>query len=329
MASAATIVTLHVCSAVPLPCAGLTTPRPEQDAAGLFLNKLDARLDRLEAKLDQSFNSNPAATSFKQTFLTPAPTPQRLETNPSPSCPPPTGLLGYDRIGLSLGAFARLGGHESPPPLKPLEFDESEAFLVREIAQGKRLYQASNLGNLDLSPRLCARLLQAFARNVLTWFPIFDQESFSKLVAKSCTDPPDQSDPEMCLILLMLSLGDLSKADDLISDDPHEFPGLNYFLAACRTLNRDATLSYSLLETQCHVLISYAASCHLACCSSATNANTSQPLSTSLPPPTPSLPRHLPSVKVRPHPSRISKQSRFRCSTARVLPPRLLGLLHY
>lgn len=51
-------------------------------------------------------------------------------------------------------------------------------------------------------------------------------------------------------------LGDLSKADDLISDDPHEFPGLNYFLEASRTLNRDATLGYSLLETQCHVLIS-------------------------------------------------------------------------
>ena len=317
---------------MPLPCTGLTTPRPEQDAAGLFLNKLDARLDRLEAKLDQSLNSNPAAASFKHvTSPTPAPTPQHPETIPPtpPSGPAPTGLLGYNRIGLGLEVFARLVGHEISPLLEPLQFDESEAFLVCEIAQGKRLYQAGNPGNLDLSPRLCARLLQAFARNVLAWFPIFDQESFSKLVAKSCTDLFDQSDPETCLILLMLSLGDLSKADDLTSDDPHEFPGLNYFLAASRTLNRDATLGYSLLETQCHVLISYAATCHLACCSSATNANTSQTLSTSLPPPTPSLPRHLPSVKVRPHPFRVSESSQLRCSTARVLPPRLLGLLHY
>ena len=319
-----------------MPCAGLTTPRPEQDAAGLFLNKLDARLDRLEAKLDQSLNSNPAAASFKHvTFitpaLTPAPTPQHPETNPTtPPCgPAPTRPLGYDRIGLSLEAFSRLGGHDAPPFLESLQFDESEAFLVREVAQGKCLYQAGDPGNLDLSPRLCAKLLQAFARNVLTWFPIFDEKSFSRLVAKSCTNLFDQSDPEMCLILLMLSLGDLSKADDLTSDDPHKFPGLNYFLAACRTLNRDATFSYSLLETQCHILISYAASRHLACCSSATNANTSQTLSASLPPPTPSLRRHLPSVKVRPHPSRISKSSQFRCSTARVLPPRLLGLLHY
>lgn len=228
--------------------------RPEQDAAGLFLNKLDARLDRLEAKLDQSLNSNPAAASFKHvTSPTPGPTPQHPETIP-PSGPAPTGPLGYDRIGLNLAAFARLEGHEISPLLEPFQFDESEAFLVREIAQGKRLYQAGNPGNLDLSPRLCARLLQAFARNVLTWFPIFDQESFSKLVAKSCTDLFDQSDPETCLILLMLSLGDLSKADDLTSDDPYEFPGLNYFLAASRTM--DATLGYSLLETQCHVLIS-------------------------------------------------------------------------
>ena len=259
---------------MPLSCAGLTTPRPEQDAAGLFLNKLEARLDRLEAKLDQSLNSNPAAASFKHmTFLTPASTPastpQHTETNPPTPlyAPAPTRLLGYDRMGLSLLVFARLAEHEVPPLLEPLQFNESESFLVREVAQGKCLYQAGDPGNLEISPRLCARLLQAFGRNVLTWFPIFDQESFSKLVAKSYTDLSDPSDPEKCLILLMLGLGDLSKADDLTSDDPHEFPGLNYFLAACRALNRDATLGYSLLETQCHILISYAASRHLACCS--------------------------------------------------------------
>lgn len=249
------------CTKLGVACSYATTRncRPEQDAAGLFLNKLDARLDRLEAKLDQSLNSNPAAASFKHvTFIAPAPTPQHPETIPltSPSDPAPTGFLGYNRIGVGLGALTRLGGHEMPPLLEPLQFDDSEAFFVREIAQGKRLYQAGNPNNLDLSPRLCARLLQAFSRNVLTWFPIFDQESFTKLVAKSCTDLFDQSDPETCLILLMLSLGDLSKVDDLTSDDPHEFPGLNYFLAASRTLNRDATLGYSLLEAQCHLLIS-------------------------------------------------------------------------
>ncbi|KAF2185844.1 hypothetical protein K469DRAFT_750148 [Zopfia rhizophila CBS 207.26] len=232
--------------------------RPEQDAAGLFLNRLDARLDRLETKLDQSLNSNPAASSFKHvTFLAPASTQHPYTTPlPPPSGPSPTCLLGYDRIGLSLEAFARLQEHEMHPLLKPLLFDESEVFLEREIAQGKRLYQAGDPGTLDLSPRLCGRLQQAFARNVLAWFPIFDQESFSKLVAKSCTHLFDQSDPEVCLILLILSLGALSKAEDLTSDDPHEFPGLNYFLAACRTLNKDGTLDYSLLEAQCHVLIS-------------------------------------------------------------------------
>ena len=300
----------HVCSAVPLPCAGLTTPRPEQDAASLFLNKLDARLDRLETKLDQSLNSNPSAPSFEHvTFFTPAPTPQHPETNPlvPPSSPAPARLFGYGRIGLSFDCFTRLAGHDLHPLFEPLQYDESEAYLEREIAQGKRLYEAGDPGTLDLSPRLCGRLLQSFARNVLTWFPLFDQESFSKLAARAYTHVFDQSDLERCLILLMLGLGALSKAEELTSDDPHAFPGLNYFLAACRTLNKDATLGFSLLETQCRVLTSYAASHHLACCSSATNANTSQTLSASLPPPTPSLPCHLPSLKVRTHSSQSSK----------------------
>ncbi|KAF2188898.1 hypothetical protein K469DRAFT_748133 [Zopfia rhizophila CBS 207.26] len=232
--------------------------RPEQDTAGLFLNKLDTRLDQLEAKLDRSLNPKPAAVPFPHlTFLAPASTPQHSYTNPStpPSGPAPTPLLGYDRIGLGLEPFARLAGHEISPLLEPLQFDESEAFLEREIAQGKLLYQAGDPGTLDLS-RLCGRLLQSFAKNVLTWFPLFDKDSFSKLAARSYTHVFDQSDLEMCLVFLMLSLGALSKAGSLRSDDPHEFPGLNYFLAACRTLNRDATLGYSLLEIQCHVLIS-------------------------------------------------------------------------
>ncbi|KAF2191471.1 hypothetical protein K469DRAFT_746795 [Zopfia rhizophila CBS 207.26] len=233
--------------------------RPEQDAAGLFLNKLDARLDRLEAKLDQSLNSNPAAPSFNHvTFSVPTPTPQHPFPNgpTSPSSPVTTRLLGYDHIGLPFGFLIHLANHKVAPTFQSLEFDESEVYLEREIAQGKDLYQAGVPGALDLSPRLCGRFLQSFSRNVLTWFPIFDQQSFSKLAAKSYTHHFDQSDPETCLILLMLSLGALSKAKDLTSDDPHQFPGLNYFLSACKALNMGITPGYSLIEMQCQILIS-------------------------------------------------------------------------
>ncbi|KAF2182964.1 hypothetical protein K469DRAFT_217710 [Zopfia rhizophila CBS 207.26] len=239
--------------------AAARSSRPEHDAAALFLNKLDARLDRLEAKLDQRLNSNPTALSFNRaTPLVPTPTPQHHSTKAldSPSSLVSTRPIGYDKMGLTFEFLIRLAGHEVSPIFQPLQFDESEVYLEREIAQGRDLYQAGSPGALDLSPGLCSGLLQSFARNVLTWFPMFDQKSFSKLAAKSYTYHFDQSDPETCLILLILGLGALSKSEDLTGDEPRQFPGLNYFLAACKALNMWITPGYSLVELQCQILIS-------------------------------------------------------------------------
>jgi hypothetical protein len=250
------------------PARGLTRKRPEQDAAEGLLSKLDSRLERIEALLDQKHGyqapiadmpmpPTPASSHTHAATGSPRPTPS-LARESSASSPNRTHVLGFERIGLPFAGFTNLAGHGVPPTLEPLDFDESEAYLNCEIEQGRLLYQAGDPTALDLSPRLCWRLQQSFARNILPWFPLFDQEEYSGWAAKSYNHNFDQHDLATCLILFMLSLGALSKAEDFTSDDPHKCPGLNYFLAACRILNRDPTPRYSLLEAQCQILMPYA-----------------------------------------------------------------------
>jgi len=238
--------------------AGLITFRPEQDTAGIFLSKIESRLAGIEARLDGNcknwLDPNNAATFSPKT-----------PRNSSPLVSSATSretYIGFQRLGMSFDIF-RLLGHNLHPTLEPLNVYGGEAFVEQEIVQGTLLNQAGDPNALDLSPQACLELQQSFAENILPWFPLFNREAFSKRTTQFHDCAFNQSDQETCQILFILGLGALSRAKDLTTDDARNFPGLNYFLAACRILN--PTPNYSLVEVQCHILKSYVVSPFSSC----------------------------------------------------------------
>lgn len=262
--------------------------RPGQDAAGLFLSKIDARLDRIDSRLDQIesmldnknsrrlYLQNPATSPKAPSTYTTASTPNPRTTGSTsgtragpassstskfpqePGAPPP--LLGYTKIGLSEEFLVRLAGHDVSQVLSPLRFNEAEAYLERENAQGSHLFRAADPSwtSLDLSPQVRFRFQQSFASTILAWFPLFDPDTFSKWVAETYNDnfgSQNQHTHETSRALFILALGALAQDDCLTTDDPRQFSGLAYFLVACRILNQNPVPSYSIVEIQCQILM--------------------------------------------------------------------------
>ncbi|OCL09143.1 hypothetical protein AOQ84DRAFT_339368 [Glonium stellatum] len=264
--------------------------RPEQDAAGLFLSKIDSRLDRIDARLDQIESildtkdcvrhdlhqtASPRGPSTRTTASTPnsrtagstpdnrsgtvsfpSPFSPRLPGAPQASASP---FLGYSQVGLSLEFLVHLEGHEIPRNLRPLQFNETEDYLAREVAQGSRIFQPLDSGpsHIDTSPQARLRLQRSFANTTLAWFPIFDQEAFSKWAAESYNhnfDQQDQHSLDTALTLFILALGALPQDECVTSDDPRQFSSFPYFLAACKVFNQDPVSTCSIIEIQCHLL---------------------------------------------------------------------------
>ena len=234
--------------------ARLITFRPEQDTAGIFLSKIESRLAGIETRLDGNCKNwlrpNNAATFSPKT-------PQNSSPLGSSAASHETHI-GFQRLGMSFDIFQLLGHNNLPSALEPLDVYGGETFVEQEIVQGTLLNQAGDPNALDLSPQACLELQQSFAENILPWFPLFNREAFSKRTTQFHDCAFNQSDQEKCQILFILGLGALSRAKDLTTDDARNFPGLNYFLAACRILN--PTPNYPLVEVQCHILKSYVVS---------------------------------------------------------------------
>ncbi|OCK96701.1 uncharacterized protein K441DRAFT_713370 [Cenococcum geophilum 1.58] len=187
--------------------------------------------------------------------------PASSSTSKLPQAPDaPPRLLGYTKIGLSEEFLVRLAGHDVSSILSPLSFNEAEAYLERENAQGSHLFRAADPSwtSLDLSPQARFRFQRSFASTILAWFPIFDPDTFSKWVAETYNDnfrSQNQHTHETSRALFILALGALAQDDCLTTDDPRQFSGLAYFLAACGILNENPVPSYSIVEIQCQILM--------------------------------------------------------------------------
>lgn len=222
--------------------------RPEQDTAGIFLSKIESRLAGIEARLDGNYK-NWLDPSNAATF---SPKTPRSSSPLGSSATSHETYIGFQRLGLSFDIFKLLGHNRLPPALEPLSVYGGEPFVEQEIVKGTLLNQTGDPNTLDLSPQACLELQQSFAENILPWFPLFNREAFSKRTTQFHDCAFNQSDQETCQILFILGLGALSRAKDFATDDARNFPGLNYFLAACRILN--PTPNYSLVEVQCYIL---------------------------------------------------------------------------
>ncbi|KAF2839353.1 hypothetical protein M501DRAFT_1031460 [Patellaria atrata CBS 101060] len=242
----------------------------EQESAENPLGKIGNRLDRIEQLLlDASFRSQPFPG--QQVAPPPPPPPQFAHGNGviSHSRPVsqaqhiiPESIYQAPRIGPQTVTFnatapfkglGRLPNQNSPPELSPLEQDDSEGFLERELQQGEILTHAGNPDDLDLSQRTCLRLEQSFARFVLPWFPLFDPDTCVEQITQTINQGFGLPTLYTSFTLFVLALGALAKADHHTSDAAHELPGLNYYLAACRGMKQNSG-QYTIVAVQGMIL---------------------------------------------------------------------------
>ncbi|KAK7425133.1 hypothetical protein QQX98_000047 [Neonectria punicea] len=125
-----------------------------------------------------------------------APDERQASTQPSPStydtASPVSGfsLTAQSQdipclVGLSLDGFSRTAAKPCPKQLEPLLFDDAEDYLECEHKYNRLILDPAahfDISDVDLSFKTCWKNQQSFAKNVLPWVPIFDQQLCAKLV---------------------------------------------------------------------------------------------------------------------------------------------------
>ena len=159
-------------------------------------------------------------------------------------------------VGANLHGFGTLSGHSCPPELFPLLYDDGEGFLDRENEYADVLARSDDSRPaVDLSARACWRNQQSFVRNILSWYPIFEEKFCTYLVKEATDNDFNFYKSSSCLAYFIFALGALSRADDTLDlNSPAETPGLNYFQAGCKSLESISIGSSSLERAQCYML---------------------------------------------------------------------------
>jgi hypothetical protein len=158
--------------------------------------------------------------------------------------------------------WADFQNFESRPPLNHIYFDEGDEYALRENRRGEGFVLASSsvgsLDSLDLSPRAVWRYQHHFARNLLSWIPLFDQHFLVSLLEKATLSRFSENESSTALALLILALGALSNDDGNTNDDPAGFAGFEYFVHGSRLAAHMTNFTSNIILIQCHVLTSYA-----------------------------------------------------------------------
>jgi hypothetical protein len=160
------------------------------------------------------------------------------------SKPPDT----HDFVLPNLESFCSL------PPFNYIEYDEGELYFETEIRQGAFLYGFTGDRSVGTSPKTCWRLQRLFAKNVLPWIPLFDQE-YCIAKAASATDCGFKSeDLSVALAMFIFALGAISNEDDCTNDSPESFAGIAYFLEGCRIVDLSRVNNNTITVIQCRIL---------------------------------------------------------------------------
>ena len=181
---------------------------------------------------------------------TPAETVSSLFTEPSDE---PLCIFGPNLFGL-----VRMASHPCPVELQPLKWNDSEKYLEQEWAYSHLTHPyglSISLSQLDLQYRTCWRYQQSFGRNILSWFPIFDQRFCVDVVQRSSASGFQPSELTTCLSLFILALGAITRSEDDTTEKLNPAtPGLAYFQLASQQLNSSPSASSDILGAQCYVL---------------------------------------------------------------------------
>ncbi|OAL44508.1 hypothetical protein IQ07DRAFT_604872 [Pyrenochaeta sp. DS3sAY3a] len=221
-----------------------------------------ARLDRIEGLLrvrdapqTLSFAQNPSPEASEQDPFTPHAGTQ----NPAGGRGHKLAFYGRQSftIGFSLGGFSKLSNRPCPVALEPLCQDDFEEQLEEHMAAGDSIFrnEAVPLDSLDLALRRCWQLTQTFTRDILPWLPILDSMACTNLVTRAVESGFHPRNPETSLCLLILALGSFAEAANHFVDDPDNFPGIDYFRAACQLAEPDKGSANALIWVQCHIFM--------------------------------------------------------------------------
>ncbi|CAK7211317.1 hypothetical protein SBRCBS47491_001083 [Sporothrix bragantina] len=180
----------------------------------------------------------------------------------------PSPLFGY-----RLDSLSRLGPDAaSLPSLRALcHLDvnaELETELFGQSTADTGLLSSEQEPNLDLSPRRCWSLEQAFSRDVLPWCPIIEQQECAELVARAAEDGFPRGRLETAVALLVLALGSFARESGSGRGRDHangrngQLPGIEYFHAGRQVVHTAAGLSgasgrYSIMRVQCDLLVTF------------------------------------------------------------------------
>ncbi|CAK7237598.1 hypothetical protein SEUCBS140593_010029 [Sporothrix eucalyptigena] len=178
----------------------------------------------------------------------------------------PSPLFGY-----RLDSLSRLGPNAASLPslraLCCLDVDaELETELFSQSTADTGLLLSGVEPTLDLSPRRCWSLEQAFSRDVLPWCPIIEQHECAELVARAAEDGFPRGRLETAVALLVLALGSFAREsgghsrDHLNKNGP--LPGIDYFHAGRQVVHTAAGLAgasgrYSIMRVQCDLLVTF------------------------------------------------------------------------
>jgi hypothetical protein len=123
-------------------------------------------------------------------------------------------------VGANLHGFGRIIRRPCPPELIPLFHDDGEGFLERETAYDSILLgrnSAPEPPGVDLGFRACWRNQQSFVRNILAWYPVFDEQFCIDLVKNATDSGFEPSKASTCLALFILALGAFTRAEDTLT----------------------------------------------------------------------------------------------------------------
>ena len=143
----------------------------------------------------------------------------------------------------------------APPYIHVESWDYSADFYDDELLAGEQLAdQCDEIVHrpVDLSRRMCRRLMQSFVENFLRWTPIFDQQTCVHALEQAEVGGFAYSDAPTCLAFMILGLGAIS--EDRNESPNNLTPGLEYFARGCHILERLSLRTGSLTTLQCRIL---------------------------------------------------------------------------
>lgn len=180
----------------------------------------------------------------------------------------PLPLFGY-----RLDSLSRLGPDAasllSLQALCHLDVDaelETELFGQSTAAPGLLMSSGLEERLLDLSPRRCWSLEQAFSRDVLPWCPIIEQHECTAVVARAAEDGFPRGRLETAVALLVLALGSFARESGDLSlkqkNGGGALPSIDYFHAGRQVMHNavgasGASARYSIMRVQCDLLVTF------------------------------------------------------------------------